>query len=208
MINLSKGGRINLSKDENGKTFDKLFFGANWGMITRKTLGMITHKDKVDLDSSLVMLDAEGKHVKTVYFGNLSAPGVIHSGDDRSGDSNGDDGIDNETIEVTLSKLDPRVEHAFFVINNYTHQKFDEIPYIGLRIYESSNGEPKKKVTDPVNILAEYKLKKEDSKPIGKESVILGEAYRRNGEWKFKAIGEFGNISKVSDFPAECKKLI
>ena len=31
MINLSKGGRVNLSKDDNGNKLSKVFFGANWG---------------------------------------------------------------------------------------------------------------------------------------------------------------------------------
>lgn len=31
MINLSKGGRVNLSKD--GNKLSKVFFGANWGAI-------------------------------------------------------------------------------------------------------------------------------------------------------------------------------
>lgn len=33
MINLSKGGRVNLSKDDNGNKLSKVFFGANWGAI-------------------------------------------------------------------------------------------------------------------------------------------------------------------------------
>ena len=34
MINLSKGGRINLSKESNNG-LEKLFFGSNWGAIQR-----------------------------------------------------------------------------------------------------------------------------------------------------------------------------
>ena len=40
MINLSKGGRINLSKDENGNSLDVIFFGANWGMIRGGMFGI------------------------------------------------------------------------------------------------------------------------------------------------------------------------
>jgi tellurium resistance protein TerZ len=204
MINLSKGGRINLSKDENGNSLDKIFFGTNWGMIKR-AFGL--SREAVDLDSSVILLDANGNHVETVYYGHLEALGVHHFGDDLTGDPD-DDGIDNETVEVTLSKISSRVEHVFFVLNSFRHHKFDKIPYIGIRIYTSPNDKPKERVSDPVNILASYSLKDDAGSFQGKESIILGEAYRKNGEWKFKALGEFGNIQKVSDFPAVCKQLI
>lgn len=203
MINLSKGGRINLSKDESGNSLDKIFFGSNWGMI-KKAFGLA--KEAVDLDSSVILLDAEGNKVDIVYFGHKDAPGVHHYGDDLTGDANGDDGMDNETVEITLSKLESRVEHVFFVLNSYRHHKFDKIPYIGIRIYTSPK--PKERISDPVTVLAQYSLKDMASEFQGKESVILGEAYRRNGEWKFKAIGQFGNIQSVSDFVAPCKQLI
>lgn len=205
MINLSKGGRINLSKDENGNSLDKIFFGTNWGMI-RGMFGL--NKTAVDLDSSVILLDAEGNKVDIVYFGHKEAAGIHHYGDDLTGDADGDDGMDNETIEITLSGVASRVEHVFFVLNSYKHQKFDKIPYIGIRIYTSPNNKPKRNISDPVNILAQYSLKDMPNEFAGKESIILGEAYRRNGEWKFKAIGEFGNIKSVSDFPAACKQLI
>jgi tellurium resistance protein TerZ len=204
MINLTKGGRISLSKDEDGNSLDKIFFGTNWGMI-KKAFGL--SKEAVDLDSSVVLLDANGNLVETVYYAHKDAPGVHHYGDDLTGDDE-DDGMDNETVEITLSKLESRVEHVFFVLNSFNHQKFDKIPYIGIRIYVSPNNKPKKKVSGPVNILASYSLKDDAGSFQGKESIILGEAYRRNGEWKFRALGEFGNIQKVSDFSAVCKQLI
>lgn len=205
MINLSKGGRINLSKDENGNSLDKVFFGTNWGMI-RRAFGL--GREAVDLDSSVVLLDASGNKVDLVYFGHKDSLGVHHYGDDLTGDANGDDGMDNETVEVTLSKIDSRVQHVFFVLNSYRHHKFDKIPYIGIRIYTSPNNQPKRNVSDPVTVLAQYSLKDMASEFSGKESIILGEAYRKDGEWKFKAIGEFGNIKSVSEFPAACKQLI
>lgn len=205
MINLTKGGRINLSKDENGNSLDKVFFGTNWGMI-RRAFGLC--REPVDLDSSVVLLDASGNEVDLVYFAHKDSLGVHHYGDDLTGDANGDDGMDNETVEVTLSKIDSRVQHVFFVLNSYRHHKFDKIPYIGIRIYTSPNNQPKRNVSDPVTVLAQYSLKDMASEFSGKESIILGEAYRKDGEWKFKAIGEFGNIKSVSEFPDACKQLI
>ena len=211
MINLSKGGRINLSKDENGNTLDTIFFGTNWGMI-RGTFGFT--KTAVDLDASVILLDANGNQLEKVYFGHKDAPGIHHSGDDLKGDADGDDGMDNETINVTLSKIRSDAEHVFFVLNSYKSQKFNQIPYIGIRIYSTPNNKPRIRVNDPVNILAEYNLKSNAEDFKDKYSVILGEAYRRNGEWKFKAIGEFGKFGGHSDshdideMGKHCKELI
>ena len=205
MINLYKGGRINLSKDEDGNQLDKIFFGINWGMI-RGTLGL--SKTAVNLDFSIVLLDVNGNRVDIVYYGHKDAPGIYHYEDNLIGDANGDDGMDNETVELTLSKINPSVEYIFFVLNSSKHQKFDRIPYIGIRIYTSPNNCPKERISDPIIILAQYSLKNMASEFIGRESIILGEAYKRNGEWKFKAIGEFGNIRSVSDFSIACKQLI
>lgn len=191
MISLSKGGRINLSKDEDGNTLDTLFFGTNWGMI-RSMFGF--SKEAVDLDASVILLDKNGNHVDTVYFGNKKAPGITHSGDDLTGDADGDDGLDNETIKVQLSRIESGTEHVFFVLNSYRNQKFDKIPYIGIRIYTTPDNQPKTRVNDPVNILAKYDLKSSMEDFKDKLSVILGEAYRHNGEWKFKALGEFGDF--------------
>ena len=105
MINLSKGGRVNLSKDDNGNKLSKIFFGANWGAIKRGGfLGFGGGTEAVDLDASVVLMDSNKNKLETVYFGHkFSADGSIrHSGDDLVGDTDGDDGMDNETISVDL----------------------------------------------------------------------------------------------------------
>lgn len=208
MIELSKGGRINLSKDENGNSLDTIFFGTNWGAI-RGFMGL--GSTAVDLDASVILLDNSGNEVDVVYFGHKTAPGIQHSGDDLTGDEDGDDGLDNETIKVCLSQVASNVDHVFFVLNSYRNQKFDKIPYIGIRIYTTPNNQPKTRVNDPVNILAKYDLKSNSEDFKDKLSVILGEAYRRNGEWKFKAVGQFGNAGGsdgIQKMVAECKNLV
>lgn len=193
MINLSKGGRINLSKESNNG-LEKLFFGSNWGAIQHKGfLGLGSSIEKVDLDSSVLMYDADKHCIGEVAYYNLSAPGIRHSGDDRSGDTNGNDGLDNETIEVHLNELNPRVEYLAFILNNFTHQRFGEIPYMGLRIYTADRVQTN--VNANVNVLAKFNLEdgKEGTKIADKQAVVLGIAYKKDGEWRFKAIGEFGS---------------
>lgn len=197
MINLSKGGRINLSKESNNG-LEKLFFGSNWGAIQHKGfLGLGSSIEKVDLDSSVLMYDADKHCIGEVAYYNLSAPGIRHSGDDRSGDTNGNDGLDNETIEVHLNELNPRVEYLAFILNNFTHQRFGEIPYMGLRIYTADRVQTN--VNANVNVLAKFNLEdgKEGTKIADKQAVVLGIAYKKDGEWRFKAIGEFGDWTSI-----------
>lgn len=206
MINLSKGGRVNLSKDDNGNKLSKVFFGANWGAIkTGGFLGFGCSTEAVDLDASVVLMDSNKRKLETVYFGHkVSTDGAIrHSGDDLVGDTDGDDGLDNETISVELDRINANVQYVAFILNSYKHQEFDEIPYMGLRIYTTADGRP---VTSPnanPNILAKYNLENDDKDPEttfrGREAIILGYAYRKDGEWKFKALGNTGTWSSIRE---------
>lgn len=208
MINLSKGGRINLSKESNNG-LDKLFFGSNWGCIQHKGfLGIGGSKEAVDLDSTVLMYDENKKCLGEVSYRQLQAPGIRHSGDDRVGDTNGNDGLDNETIAVSLKDLSPRVHYLAFILNNFTHQKFGEIPYMGLRIYTADQVQTN--VNIPVNNLAKFNLEdgKEGTKIVDKQAVILGVAYKKDGEWKFKAVGEFGGWYSIDSMKEPTKAFL
>ena len=180
MIQLSKGGNINLAKEANGVT--EFSIGLGWGAIQHRGLfGIGGSVKKVDLDSTVLLYDADKNCIGEVAYYNLSAPGIRHSGDDRSGDTNGNDGLDNETIEVCLNELDPRVEYIAFTLNNFTHQTFGEIPYMGLRIY--TGDQVQRNTNTPVNVLAKFNLEddKEGTKISDKQAVILGIAYKKDG---------------------------
>lgn len=77
----------------------------------------------VDLDVSAVLLTsgASGRleEVTTVFFGNLVSNGVTHSGDNLTGEGDGDD----EVITIDLVKVPPAVSQIFLVINIYTKGK-------------------------------------------------------------------------------------
>lgn len=205
MINLSKGGRVNLSKDENGNTLSQLFFGVNWGAIkTGGFLGFGSSKKAVDLDASVVLLDENKQDVETIYFGNKHSidGSVHHSGDDLTGDVDGDDEMDNETISVNLNKVNNKIHYIAFILNSYSHQTFDEIPYMRMRIYTTADNRPVSSPRDTPNILAKYNLENDSNDPEttfqNREGIVLGYAYRKNGEWKFKALGNTGTWTSIS----------
>lgn len=193
-INLQKGQRISLEKS-NGSKLQNICVGINWGAIERKALfglGKPT-KEAVDLDASCAMFNDTKQRTDIVYFGNLKSKdgAVQHSGDDLTGDMGGDDGLDNEVITLDFSKLNSNVSYVAFVLNSFKGQDFATIPFASIRIYE---GSPKR-----VNeVFATYDIAS-GSGFAGHVSMILGVFYKKNGEWKFNAIGEPTKDKKLED---------
>jgi len=198
-INLQKGQRINLEK-EGGAKLQQFCVGCNWGAITVKgPLGIGNKTVDVDLDLSCVMFDAAGKLCDHLYsplyrkeflakyslpLGKLdSLDGALHhTGDDRSGDTEGDDGLDNEIITVDLQRVNPNVNQIFFFLNNCGKEDFSQIPYASIRMFE---GTP-----DHVNkVFAAYNVSA-DAAYQNMTALVMGELYRHNDTWKFNAIGD------------------
>lgn len=187
MINLEKGQRINLKK-ENGSKLENFCVGLNWGKIEVKSSGLFgigggSRKENVDLDASCVLLNANKQEIERVYFNNLNSNcgSVKHSGDDRGGDDE-NDGLDNEVISINLSRINPQVEQIVLFLNSYKKQDFATIPYAHIRLYEGTK-------SNVVNEFAKYNISSEP-KYSGHVSMVMGKLYKNNGEWKFAAIGE------------------
>jgi tellurium resistance protein TerZ len=143
----------------------------------------------VDLDASCAVFDADKKLLDIVYFGKLNSTGIQHSGDDLTGDTDGDDGLDNEVINVNLSQLPANAEQIVFVLNSFSGDDFKTIPFASIRLYE---GTPSR--VDSIH--AVYDIAN-DPKFAGSVSMILGKLYKHNGNWKFSAIGETTSDKKL-----------
>ena len=198
-IRLEKGQRINLEKN-NGSKLTQFCVGCNWGAIEKGGfLGFGKNVQDVDLDLSCVMLDANGNLCDHIYSPLYKReflarygmpPGKIdsndfalhHSGDDLKGDQNGNDGLDNEIITVDLTRVSPNVSQIFFFLNNCGKEDFSQIPYASIRMYEGTPQRVKE-------VFAQYDVAAEPQYS-GKTALIMGKLYRRNGEWKFSAIGD------------------
>ncbi len=198
-INLEKGQKINLEKS-NGTKFTNFCVGCNWGaIVSGGFLGLGKKVQDVDLDLSCVMVDDKGNLVDHIYsplyrtdfLGRYGMPpgkvdskeyALHHSGDDLKGDLNGDDGLDNEIITVNLNDISRDVQQIFFFLNNVGKEDFSQIPYASIRMYEGTPSRVKE-------VFASYNV---GSSPQyqGKKALIMGKLYRRNGEWKFSAIGD------------------
>ena len=198
-IRLEKGQRINLEK-KNGAKLTDFCVGCNWGAITSGGfLGFGKSTKDVDLDLSCVMVGADGKLVDHIYsplyrndflerYG--MPPGKVdsreralhHSGDDLKGDTGGDDGLDNEIITVDLNRVSPDVQQIFFFLNNCGKEDFSQITYASIRMYEGTPARVKE-------VFASYDVAAQPQY-AGMTALIMGKLYRRNGEWKFSAIGD------------------
>ncbi len=167
-INLQKGGRVNLG-------LQRVSVGLGWD--PNDSTGF-----DFDLDASAFMLGENGKIPADeffVFYNNPESPdgAVKSSGDDLTGgNSDGDD----ETLSVDLSKLDPRISEILFTVTIHDaesrRQNFGQVRNSFIRIYN----------TDTEEEIARYDLEEDFSVET---AVEFGRLYRKNGEWKFQAVG-------------------
>ncbi|MDE5882177.1 MAG: TerD family protein, partial [Muribaculaceae bacterium] len=76
----------------------------------------------------------------------------------------------------------PNVNQIFFFLNNCGKEDFSQIPYASIRMYEGTPTHVKEVFASyDVAAMPQYK---------GMTALIMGKLYRRNGEWKFSAIGD------------------
>lgn len=186
-VSLQKGQRISLEKD--GGQLTQMCVGVNWGAIEKKGFFGGTKKEAVDLDASCATFDSKKNLLEVIYFGELRGQGISHSGDDLTGDMDGDDGLDNEIISVDLNRVNPNADQIVFVLNSFRGHDFKTIPFASIRIYEGTPSRVDK-------VYATYDIAN-GPEFAGSVSMVLGKLYKKDGSWKFNAIGETTNDSKL-----------
>ncbi|MFB6604143.1 TerD family protein [Streptomyces noursei] len=171
-VTLAKGGNVSLSKAAPNLT--QITVGLGWD--ARSTTGAA-----FDLDAS-ALLCASGRVLGDEYFvfyNNLKSPegSVEHTGDNLTGEGDGDD----ETILVDLTQVPEHVETIVFPVSiheaDLRGQSFGQVSNAFIRILNQADGSE----------LARYDLSEDAA---GETAMIFGEVYRRNGEWKFRAVGQ------------------
>ncbi|AJW61782.1 General stress protein 16U [Elizabethkingia miricola] len=133
------------------------------------------------MDASAFILGENGKILSNqhfVFYNNLKSPNdaVVHTGDNLTGDGDGDD----EQIIIDLSKIENEASEISIIVTIHDaigrNQNFGQIRNSFIRIAdESSNQE-----------LLKYELEEDFSIET---AVEFGRVYRKNGEWKFEAVG-------------------
>lgn len=167
-INLQKGQRENINAP-------KFTIGLGWDINNTSTGGAF------DLDASLFLLGENKKLVSDnhfIFYNNLESPdkAVIHSGDNLTGDGDGDD----EQIKIDLTKIDAAVKEITVVVTIHDadtrRQNFGQVRNSFIRIFNTDTNEE----------ILKYELDEDFSIET---AVEFGRIYNRSGEWKFEAVG-------------------
>lgn len=175
-VSLSKGGKVSLAKaaQEAGVgALTKVVVGLGWD-VNRYDGG-----GQFDLDAAAFMLKADGKvrsDADFIFYNNKNGQGVTHTGDNRTGEGDGDD----EQIVVDLTQVPADVEKIAFTVTidqaETRSQNFGMVENSFIHIIDQNSGVE----------LIRYDLGEDYSIET---AVVVGELYRNNGEWKFNAIG-------------------
>lgn len=175
-VSLTKGGNVNLSKEveKTGGTLSGVIVGLGWN--PRQTDGA-----PFDLDASAFRLkgDAVGSDDDFVFYGHLkTADGAIeHTGDNLTGEGEGDD----EQIKINLSAIPAEYDKIPVVVNIYEAasrgQNFGMVSDAFIRVVNAGDNAE----------IARYDLSEDASTDA---AMIFGELYRKDGEWKFRAVGQ------------------
>ena len=189
-INLQKGQKIDLTKG-GGSGLRQVMVGLGWDEVPRSSGGFFSgllgsqSSQPIDCDASVILCGANGRIVSNdvsqccVYFGNLrhSSGAIVHQGDNLTGEGDGDD----EQIMVNLQKIPPYIDKMVFVVNIYDarvrNQHFGMIRNAFIRLVNMDNRTE----------ICRFNLSENYNNMTG---LVVGEIYRKNGEWKFNAIGQ------------------
>ncbi|KOC90808.1 TerD family protein [Winslowiella iniecta] len=187
MVSLTKNQTVSLSKQSSA--LNKLHFGLGWDPIKKKGfMGKLFGggSDSIDLDAGCVLLDKSGNQIDTIWFRKLksSCGAVIHSGDNLTGEGDGDD----EVINVELTRLAPQVEYLAFTVNSFRGQTFNDVENAFCRVVDQSGKE-----------LARYQLAEQGAHT----GIVIAALQRNNGQWDFTALGKACSGRTIDDMHSD-----
>ena len=188
-ISLKKGNSLSLTKEVEGLT--SVIVGLGWDVakVQKKGLfGFSTITPNIDCDASAFLINNQGKVEDTVYFGSLRSKcrSVIHTGDNLTGDGDGDD----EQLIVNLNNVPAHINEIVFGVNIYNAkskgQDFGMIENAFMRIVNQSNNQE----------IAKFNLTENYS---GSTAMIFGSLKKINNQWEFVAVGEGTTDGSISE---------
>ncbi|MCO5306698.1 MAG: TerD family protein [Microthrixaceae bacterium] len=167
-VSLAKRQTVSLVKDS-GPALRKVQVGLGWDPARQGR--------NIDLDASCVLLDAGLKKVDTCWFMSTTAAGgaIRHSGDNLTGQGDGDD----EIIFVDLEAVPRNVEWLVFTVNSFGKQKFTEVANAYCRLVDSTTGSE----------LVRYSLSQSEPRT----GVLMAVLHRAGSDWDMTALGEFAD---------------
>jgi len=191
-ISLQKSQSVSLAKEAK-HGLERITLGVGWDVAKGGFFGgLFGGGGDIDLDASCITFDADKAVLEQVWFGKLTnAAGTIrHSGDNLTGEGDGDD----ESIAIQLDKLDPKVEYIVLTVNSFRGQTFDKVANAFARVVDNRSGQE----------MAKFVIS--DAGPH--TGIILASLTRNGGQWDFKAIGERTGGRTVHDLTAPARAIL
>lgn len=167
---LKKGQKVNLTP--NGEVLTNIRIALGWDLVNIAC----------DLDTSAFMLGADNKVIGDdwfVFYGQLTSPdgAVVHHGDS---DGTATVGGDDESVDIDLRRLNTSVKKIVFVVTINEALKnghnFSMVKDAYVRAINMQNNKE----------LVRFNLTDYYSNVC---SMVVGELYNHNGQWKFNAVG-------------------
>ncbi|WP_431029016.1 TerD family protein [Lysinibacillus sp. LZ02] len=172
-IQLSKGQRIDLTKSD--PSLQRIIIGLGWDVKN------FDGGQDFDLDACAFILGADGKcrnELDFIFYNNLQSTdgSVIHTGDNRTGEGDGDD----EQLKVDLSKVPASVDRIAITVTIHDaegrRQNFGQVSNAFVRLI---NEDTEKEVLR-FDLGEDFSIE---------TAVVFCELYRHNQDWKFNAVG-------------------
>lgn len=196
-VNLSKGQKVNLSKQSYG--LSKVMVGLGWDEVQQGTgfFGMFKAKpEDIDCDAFAILLGYDGHLLNhatrlkecTVFFGNLQWPdgSIQHMGDNLTGAGDGDD----EQIFVDLSRVPTEVGSIVFAVNIYEafkrNQHFGMIRNAFIRVVDYERHAE----------LCRFNL---NENYMNQTALVAGALTRTENGWEFITDGAAARVESLTD---------
>ena len=177
---LRKGGAVRVQDYLPGHILPAwLTFGLAWD---------VTNSVNIDLDASALLLDSRMNVVDKVWFRNLKSSdgSIVHSGDEREGDEEGDD----EKIKVNLNNVSQNVRYICFVLNSFSGQELDDVSKASCHLFDA----------DTKTEVAKYTLT--NTAELNRHTALLVAClFRENNsnEWRLWIMSQPGQGRTVED---------
>lgn len=193
-VNLSKGQKVNLSKQRYG--LSKVMVGLGWDEVQQRR-GLFAPKPQdIDCDAFAILLGYDGHLINhatkltecTVFFNNLRWPNgsIQHMGDNLTGAGEGDD----EQIFVDLNNVPYDVGSIVFAVNIYDafkrNQHFGMIRNAFIRVVDF----------DRQVELCRFDL---SENYMNQTALVAGALIRTQDGWEFRTDGTAARVESLVD---------
>jgi tellurium resistance protein TerD len=172
-LTLSKGSNLSLTKADPG--LQLAMVGLGWDPRT-------TSGAAFDLDASAILVTNRGKvrnNDDFIFYNQLESKdgSVVHQGDNRTGDGDGDD----EQVLINLATVSEDIDKVVIVVSidqaDARGQNFGQVRDAYCRVINQDNDTE----------IVRYDLSEDAA---SETTMIFAEIYRHGAEWKFRAVGQ------------------